>query len=123
MCISTRISNSLQTQDSWFIVTRFCWKKDSSGKPPCQYIYLLIFTYRYSLSNTVAPYLNNVFLFPTSFEYKDILEQPLSCTEKVRKAEAYTNHKQLVAGQIDLPIDEGKKGCYYVTIGNCDIEY
>lgn len=78
--------------------------------------------FRYSLSKTVAPNLNNIFLFPTSFKYEDILEQPLKCSEKVERAAASTNHRTVITSQIEIPTDEGKKSCYFITIGNCDVE-
>lgn len=110
---SLRISNYIQTQDSWHIVTRFCFKKDSNNN---QIVY--------SLSDVNIPNLNNIFLFETSVKPEDILELPLNCMDKANLAYTYSNHKDeypINPYPLDLEIDEVK--CFYIVIGNCDTGY
>lgn len=74
-----KLSGSVVTQDSWHIVTRFCFKSYAN-------IYNSIV---YTFSKWSAPYLNNLFLFNTSTTVDEILTSPLSCYEKKELAWVY----------------------------------
>lgn len=74
-----KLSGSIVTQDSWHIVTRFCFKSYAN-------IYNSLI---YTFSKWSAPYLNNLFLFNTSTTVDEILTSPLSCYQKRELAWVY----------------------------------
>lgn len=77
---SLRLSGKVVTQDSWYVVTRFCFKS-----------YAKIYdSLTYTFTKWSAPYLNNLFLFNTTVTLDEIVKAPLSCHQKKDLAWVYS---------------------------------